>query len=117
MDISDQSRAEMSAERRARSEDAFIDVIADGYSVSRACEAARIDRKTAFEWRDEDPGFAARWADAEERAARKLCEDAVVSLQKDSDLTKRQRACRVAAFKAGRAGDFTKLDRLARGKR
>lgn len=32
-----------------------------GGNVSRACQAIEIARQTAYEWRDEDPEFAAAW--------------------------------------------------------
>jgi hypothetical protein len=34
---------------------------ASGGNVSRACQAVDIARMTAYEWRDEDPAFAAAW--------------------------------------------------------
>jgi hypothetical protein len=36
-------------------------LVTAGGNVTRACEAVDICRMTAYEWRDEDPAFAADW--------------------------------------------------------
>ena len=44
----------------------FCDALAQGSSVSAACSAARIGRRTAYDWRHEDGAFAAAWDEAVE---------------------------------------------------
>lgn len=45
---------------------AFLAELRQGSSVSRACEVARIGRRAAYEWREDDADFAADWEDAYE---------------------------------------------------
>jgi len=47
----------------------FLDELASRGLVTRACEAAGIGRRTAYDCRDRDEDFAAAWADALEVAA------------------------------------------------
>ena len=39
----------------------FCDALRTGQSVSGACKAASIIRRTAYKWRDADPDFAKAW--------------------------------------------------------
>lgn len=48
--------------RTAEKEDAFLEVLSAGGSVYKAARAAKIGRRTAYEWRDADEEFAKRWA-------------------------------------------------------
>lgn len=50
----------LTPERKA----AFCAALAMTGIVKRACEAVDITRQTAYEWRDEDPEFAAAWEKA-----------------------------------------------------
>lgn len=43
---------------------AFCAALAETGIVARACKAVGISRVTAYEWRDEDPAFKARWEKA-----------------------------------------------------
>lgn len=43
---------------------AFLAALAETGIVARACKAIEVSRQCAYEWRDEDPDFAERWARA-----------------------------------------------------
>lgn len=55
--------------RTNRARKAFIQRLSETCNVSEAARCARISRTAAYEWREDDPGFAAAWKDAEEQAA------------------------------------------------
>lgn len=40
---------------------AFCAALADTCNVGKACAAVSISRQTAYNWRDDDPDFAAAW--------------------------------------------------------
>ncbi len=42
----------------------FLDALAAGMSVTAACAAVGIGRRTAYDWRDADEAFADDWDDA-----------------------------------------------------
>ena len=42
----------------------FLRTLARTASVAQAARMAGIDKRTAYRWRDRDPDFASRWADA-----------------------------------------------------
>ena len=44
----------------------FLKALASGDSVTNACNAAGIGRRTAYDWRGDDEDFAAEWSDAVE---------------------------------------------------
>lgn len=67
----------MPVKRTPEKEVAFLAALAATCSVSRACEAAGIGRATVYEWRDEDPTFAARWEKAKAVGADILEDEAV----------------------------------------
>jgi hypothetical protein len=50
----------------------FLDVLRETCNVSEAAKAAGIGRRTAYEWRDDNPEFAAAWHEAEQEAADRL---------------------------------------------
>lgn len=54
----------------------FLAVLRDGYSVHRACQAAKMSRNAAYDWRNADPVFAADW-DAAYEAGTDTLEDAL----------------------------------------
>lgn len=58
--------------RTDRAREAFLTVLRETCNVSEAARAANIGRTVAYEWRADDPAFAAAWADAEQEAADKL---------------------------------------------
>lgn len=43
---------------------AFCAALAETCNIGKACAAIGISRQTAYEWRDDDPDFAARWDQA-----------------------------------------------------
>lgn len=47
-----------------RAQDAFIEALRRGLSIRAACDAAGIGRQTAYDMREADAEFAARWQDA-----------------------------------------------------
>lgn len=66
------SRSKAAAEReqqKARAQQKFLNVLRVSCNVTGACRAAKIGRRTAYDWREADPDFAAAWKDAEEEAA------------------------------------------------
>lgn len=58
--------------RTDRARSAFLRIFSETCNVSEACRAAKIGRSAAYAWRNDDPDFAAAWADAEETAVDKL---------------------------------------------
>ena len=46
----------------------FLDELAQTGVVSSSARAAGIGRRTAYDWRDRDPGFARAWDDALDQA-------------------------------------------------
>lgn len=58
--------------RADRARETFLEVLAETCNVSEAARGAGIGRRTAYEWRETEPEFAAAWKDAEEAAADKL---------------------------------------------
>lgn len=65
---------------------AFLMALAAGQSVTAAAEAAGIDRKTAYRWRDAEPDFAAGWEDALEDGTDRLEDEALRRAFAGSDL-------------------------------
>jgi len=69
------SRRKTAAEReheKARAKQRFLDILRISCNVAGACRSAKIGRRTAYDWRDADPEFAAAWKHAEEEAADSL---------------------------------------------
>jgi len=62
--------------RTPEKEIAFLAALAATCSVTRACEAAGLGRRTAYEWR-EDPKFAARWEEAKRIGAEALEDECI----------------------------------------
>ena len=56
-------------EKKAEAQDTFIEVLAATGNVSEAARAAGVGRRRPYKWKEADPGFADRWADAREEAA------------------------------------------------
>lgn len=61
--------------RTPKKEAAFLEELSQGNSVAQACRAAEIGRTTAYDWRNADEDFAARW-DAAIEEGTDLLEDA-----------------------------------------
>ena len=58
--------------RTPKKENEFLAALAATCNVTRACEAAGLGRRTAYQWRDADPEFAARWENARRIGAEAL---------------------------------------------
>lgn len=56
----------------------FLRALASGRSVKAAAELTSTNRRTFYDWRDQDPGFAKDWDDAIKEAVEEL-EDEVRS--------------------------------------
>lgn len=61
---------------RAEAKAAFLAAMRDGKSIAGSAAAAGIGRRTAYEWRDEDPVFAGAWDDAIEEGTDRLEDEA-----------------------------------------
>lgn len=55
----------------------FLDTLADTANVSRACKAAGVPRRTAYNWRRDDKEFAAQWDEMQELGNEALEDEAV----------------------------------------
>ena len=51
-------------ERRPRRKTVFLEALVDTVNVTLACRRAGIARRTAYDWREADAGFARKWDDA-----------------------------------------------------
>jgi hypothetical protein len=58
--------------RTDRARATFLRVLEETCNVTEAARQAGISRRTMYDWRDDDPDFAADWKDAEEASADKL---------------------------------------------
>lgn len=67
----------MESIRTPEKEIAFLAALAATCSVTRACEAAGMARRTAYEWRDADPDFFRRWEEAKAIGAEALEDEAM----------------------------------------
>lgn len=54
--------------RTDRARGTFLAILAETCNVSEAARGAGIGRQSAYEWRANDPAFAAAWKEAEETA-------------------------------------------------
>lgn len=76
--MSDETQQNATPKKRARPRwvNAFLNVLRENGNVRLACEAARIERSTAYRLRDRDVLFAVEWDEAQELAADLLEEEA-----------------------------------------
>lgn len=65
------------ATRTPKKKAAFLEALAQTASVCRACQLARLGRRTVYDWRDADPDFAKAWDAALERGTDALEDEAV----------------------------------------
>lgn len=72
--------------RTPKKREAFLAVLREGYSVHRACQAAKMSRNAAYQWRGADEQFAADW-DAAYEAGTDTLEDALQERATDKDTT------------------------------
>lgn len=61
----------------AKNRKAFLAALEEGHSVAAACDAAKISRTGAYQWRHADPDFAEAW-DAAVDAGTDRLEDAAM---------------------------------------
>ena len=54
----------VAAERRPRRKTVFLEALVDTVNGILACRRAGIARRTAYDWREADAGFARKWDDA-----------------------------------------------------
>lgn len=54
----------------------FLAALRQGASVTAACDAANLPRRTAYNWQRDDAEFAQQWADAEEEGTDRLEDEA-----------------------------------------
>jgi hypothetical protein len=54
-------RAHRNSRRSPEAEAKFLAALTGGKSIAAAARAAAIGRRTAYDWRDRDADFAARW--------------------------------------------------------
>jgi len=66
----------MESIRTPEKEIAFLAALAATCNVTKACEASGVGRRTAYEWRTNDPDFASRWEDAMRIGAEALEDEA-----------------------------------------
>lgn len=62
---------------REKQTTAFLAALRKGASVSKACAAARLPMRTAYNWREEDVDFAAEWEAAIEVGTDGLEDEAI----------------------------------------
>jgi hypothetical protein len=55
----------------------FLDALADRASVTRACQAVRMSRRAAYDWRDAYEAFAEAWDKAADLGTDALEDEAV----------------------------------------
>jgi hypothetical protein len=71
--------------RTAKNRNRFLAAIAESGNITAACEATRLSRAAMYEWRADDPSFAAEWDAALERGLDSL-EDELMRRAKDGTL-------------------------------
>ena len=63
--------------RTPKTRAAFLEALKNTCNITKACELSGLGRTSAYEWREEDPEFAADWQKALDVAADLLEEEAV----------------------------------------
>jgi hypothetical protein len=58
-------KKQVPASARGTVKERFLQVLAAGYSPTRAAKIAGVSRSTAYEWRKTDAAFDAAWIDAD----------------------------------------------------
>jgi hypothetical protein len=71
--------------RTPKKRELFLSALAEGCSITAACERAVIVRSTAYDWRKTDAAFAAAWDDALEAGTDTLEDEAVTRAKDGSD--------------------------------
>lgn len=63
--------------RTPHAREQFLAALSDGASVTKACEAAKIGRRSSYDWRKADTEFAAEWDSAVERGTDRIEDEAL----------------------------------------
>jgi len=63
--------------RTPKKREAFLEALKETCNITKACELSSLPRRTAYDWKAEDPEFAADWQKALDIAADLLEEEAV----------------------------------------
>lgn len=75
----------LSERGRRQAQRRFLDELETTANVAGACRAARISRTIAYEWKAQDPAFAAAWQDALDAALDQLEQTAIERAHSGSD--------------------------------
>ncbi len=78
-------RTRRKGRRTPAAEDKFLEALKGGKSIAAAARAARVGRRTAYDWRDRDPVFAARWDEAFDEGTDRLEDLAVKGAEQGSE--------------------------------
>jgi hypothetical protein len=78
-------RTQRNGRRTPKAEAKFLDALRAGKSVGAAARAATIGRRTAYDWRDRDPAFAARWDEAFDEGTDRLEDLALKGAEQGSE--------------------------------
>jgi hypothetical protein len=78
-------RSRRNGRRTPEAERKFLDALSDGKSIAAAARAAIVGRRTAYDWRDRDPAFAARWDEAFDEGTDKLEDLALKGAEQGSE--------------------------------
>jgi hypothetical protein len=57
-------RSRRNGRRTPQAEAKFLEALRSGRSIAASARAAGVGRRTAYDWRDRDPQFSARWDEA-----------------------------------------------------
>jgi Bacteriophage Sf6, terminase small subunit-like len=71
--------------RTPKNREKFLEGLSEGLSVGAAARSAGFARRTAFEWKAEDPDFAAAWEEAYESGTDAIEEVAIARAKEKSD--------------------------------
>ena len=71
-------RSRRNSRKTPGAEGKFLDALRDGKSIAAAARSAGVGRRTAYDWRDRDAAFAARWDEAFDEGTDRL-EDLALS--------------------------------------
>lgn len=71
--------------RTPKTRAAFLEALKDTCNITKACELSGLGRTSAYEWREDDPEFAADWQKALEVAADLLEDEAVRRAKEGTD--------------------------------
>ena len=79
------SRQRRNGRKSPDAEHKFLEALRTGKSIAAAARAAGIGRRTAYDWRDRDPLFAARWDESFDEGTDRLEDLALAGAEKGSE--------------------------------